>query len=318
MENIKNTELDLLREKIFRILKSHLAEDYALKIKCAYLYGSILKDKAFIDKFSDIDVLVISDDETYSLRNIGGVYDVFERLSHKHGVNFDVTIYSSSYVLNGLKDGDPFLNVVVRDGILVIDNDCDDKIKQHKFTITGKTLKYELNYCMVVLGRLFTDIIEHKLVSAVNRAIHLAKYSTVMLILSQTGELVIDDELIKQHLEDLGLSALYYGLSNLYNTRRKLAENNKIKDIKLHLSDLLYREKDPLKILIIQSYNIFSRAVAMCFPYNFPPFESFVKFLVIQNATYIKGAYFETEEVPTIMLGLSNGNIKIIKLKQAL
>lgn len=307
----------LSKEKIIQTLKNEFSrEDIGLSVKCVYLYGSVLKQSSFIKGFSDVDVLVVTSDKDYSLKNLSRFFSNTDQMNAKYQINFDISAYSESYVLNGLEEGDPFLNIIIRDGILIIDCNCNEKIKKHEFKVTKKTLDYEINYCFVVLGKLFMSIIEQDYVSVVNRSVHLAKYSIVMLILAKAGKLVIDDDLIRKELEKMGRPGLYRTLIELYNMRCEMANQGYVRQLKMDLSDFLNIADHPLKKLVYRSYTLFEDILACVSPYKLLPFEDFLQLLINRKVDYIRGTYLETKNEPTLVIGSSDGNIKILKIER--
>ena len=157
-----------LIDVVINALRKHLVD--------VIIHGSVIEKDDFDEEFSDIDVLLIIDDKCdirEVLRALG--YLPLDR-------RIDVSVYWKSFVEIEFLKGEPFFGATILYGKSVLNSEFVKNLRRKGFKFSNYTIYRELVFFSLVIPRIIMNLKDNKIISAVSRSYHLAKYALATIL----------------------------------------------------------------------------------------------------------------------------------------
>jgi len=267
-----------LIDAIINALRKHVVD--------VILHGSVIEKDDFDEEFSDIDILLIINDKC-------DIREVLRALSYLPlDRRIDLSVYWKSFVETEFLKGEPFFGATILYGKSALNSEFVKNLRQKGFQFSNYTIYRELVFFSLVIPRIIMDLKDGRIISAVNRSYHLAKYALATVLMLKSKNLIVRfRDIIRKALE-LGFNSYVSRLIKLRNNRKNIH----------NLHDALGYFND--------CYDFFYACLSEYIDFSFKSANEFISKLI--DASYVSGKldyqsmkliYMSDEKCREIILG---------------
>lgn len=224
------------------------------RVKSIVAFGSATTPAEFVERLSDIDVLMLVDRKSKRLvRHV-------QKLASSINPSISPTVFSCRGFVRMLKTGSPSA-LLMLEGVVLYDTGDFSRARRAGFKPTERTIKTSIDHAFRALSIAFNDYFSgFDLPEAINCAYHCARHALRAVVVKKTGILPGSNE---QLMRNLKYSTLREALGELIRARSNAAKlMGRYSERRASSSDTTLR--DDIGVLLLCAERVASESCEIC------------------------------------------------------